>query len=314
MTPTTATRLAALAVPFALTAAATTATAQNDGPFAAVVGAIDLPSAGVDIEQGFVNANAASIGPRGEGSPSTALGDYFASADLGAGELKARGRLQTNKASGAHNVLATAAFGDTFRHLDSAGSPFVFDGGDTATFRLDISGSFMSAGAADFGPSADVFVRILTLNAGTLDNNEVVRDTGRLPIGASSALSQNLINDFSVDLSGESRILDITDFSNVTPTFTTTNFPDVIDVEVPVAGDFDFVVQMFVNLNAFNPDGVDITADFSNTIGVEYLPTVGVETVQSGSGVFPGTVPVPAPGAASLLLGGLALSARRRRA
>lgn len=239
----------------------------------------------------------------------------FARADLPTGTLRASAGLSIPNApegSNANTVFANSVFADSFRH-ESNGSPFVFDGSQAASFTMDLDGTFGDSGSVIFG-ELGAFLRVVILEPGTLEREgNPFSEDGRLILG-SPVLQSGFIEEFTVDLTGESLILSADPGAGgvVAPDISGPKLPSTIDFQFDIDSDFDFIIGLTTRINAFTPTtAYDASVDFSNTIGVTYNAPGAVDSVVSGSGVFPGTV--PAPGACTVLLIGAWVFGNRRR-
>ncbi len=182
--------------------------------------------------------------------------------------------------------FGNSSFGDSLTFLGN----FT---GQQATFNISVDGTW--SGATFFNPSEFQF---LVLPAGT--------------INANAGNTLNLFNNPSIAAT-------VNDTYSLTPTTTS---PLTFSVNVGLNG-VNPTIEFAANLNITTATfpGQSFSGDYSNTATITLAAPNGV-TVESASGVFPGTVPlssVPEPGSLSLSLAGLASAglvalARFRRA
>jgi hypothetical protein len=196
--------------------------------------------------------------------------------------------------TGSLHSLASANFGYDPSALPGLSSSFQFGNssfgdsltflgnftGQQATFNIRVDGTW--SGDTAFNGSDFQF---MVLPAGTIDAN-----------------SGNTLNIFN----NPGNVAIVNDIDSLTPS--TTN-PLTFAVNVSLNG-LNPTIEFAANLNIVTSTdpGQSFTADYSNTATITLAAPDGV-TVESSSGVFPGTVPmgaVPEPGSASLALAGLA--------
>jgi len=239
----------------------------------------------------------------------------MSSADLATGQLRSAARIDLNAArDGVTQAIASASFADSFVHRSNGGA-FPFDQQSTARFSFDLDGMFGASGTGVF-PGNSTFIQVTLLEPGTLQQQGTPFDetTGTTIIG-SSVLELGFMREYVIDITGESQIL-TTDPGNLfgfaTPDVSDPVLPSTVDFEFAVQSDFDFIITLVTSVSIFNATSeYSAFSDFSNTIGVSYEAPSGVDSVLSGSGVFPGTV--PAPGSAIILTLGAWATMRRRR-
>jgi hypothetical protein len=245
----------------------------------------------------FVNAFAGSPLASylfGDVDNSTAAGAYSSTYYTdGVNVFSSVGSSSVDLSTGSLHSLASANFGydpsalpgmnSTFQFGNSSfGDSLTFLGnftGQQATFNISVDGTF--SGSAAFNGSDFQF---MTLPAGT--------------IAANAGNTLNIFNN-------PNNVAIVNDLYSLTPN---TNNPLTFSVNVTLNG-YDPTIEFAANLNIVTSLtlGQAFTADFSNTATITITAPNGV-TVESGSGVFPGTVPasVPEPGSLSLAIAGLA--------
>jgi hypothetical protein len=168
--------------------------------------------------------------------------------------------------------FGNSSFGDAFTYLGD----FT---GQQATFHINVDGTF--SGAAAFNGSDFQFMV--------------------LPAGTIAANAGNTLNIFN----NPGNVAIVNDLYALTPTSPN---PLTFDVSVALNG-HDPTIEIAANLNVVTSLllGQAFTADFSNTAAITLTAPDGV-TVESASGVFPGTVPVPEPSSLAITLAGTAVA------
>lgn len=232
------------------------------------------------------DAHTVSVG----GASSSAL----AQADLATGTVRVAG----SQTGAANAFFANALIGDSFLHRSGA-QPFSWSPQTGATFQVHIDGSeYFDPGQGNSSPVVTNFAlaSLMIFRSGELntsDCNAVFQFSWA--IGANGPTTDFCGNPVLAHLTG-----------SVDTDLTATFQP---------GADFDwlFVMRVGGGLSGANP-GTVWTQDFANTATVRYLAPDGA-TVQSSSGVFPGTAAanVPEPATAWLMLGGLGLVAAGRQ-
>jgi hypothetical protein len=163
--------------------------------------------------------------------------------------------------------FGNSSFGDSLTFLGN----FT---GQTATFHISVDGTW--SGVAPAFNASDF--QFMVLPAGTIDAN-----------------SGNTLNIFN---NPDNNAI-VNDTFALTPTAANLSF----NVSVTLTGlnpTIDFAANL--NINPFSSLGQIFSADYSDTATISLQAPAGV-TVESSSGVFPGTV--PEPGSLSLVLAGL---------
>ena len=246
----------------------------------AVTNAGDLVDGEIVVMRDLTSdGSTASISNSGDSFGRPSIGS--AEANLGSGILRASSTL----------AFSSARFGDSFRAATPSGSPFSWTADDTARFSLNITGSIdRSSSGSNFSDFVILILEPGALNAYT----DWLQQTG-----PADAWTSQLIDSLDLGLDYETPLPDFYD-DNLT------SFPGSYDFDFSPEGDFDWVLSA----TAFTNGGV--TADFSNTFEVSYTGPDGSVT-RSASGAFPGTVAIPEPSSALLLVAGIGALHRRRR-
>jgi hypothetical protein len=275
----------AWAVPFSQMTSANVGYFYDDG------GGFQSPpfSVNQDLNGGLVS-NTASAPANGAGTVTTS-----ASADLGAGTLRAQTTVTSTGAAGTQIFgNSFARMGDGFR-ATTPGGPFSWTPGDTARFTFDITGSV--TGRVDIGGS---FLSLILFQPGTA--NTV------------ASQSSGLISSNTWTFGPQNQTIANT---NIVGSFST--FPQSIVFDFNPGGDFDWMLVLASTggLPGDNGPGT-LDADFAHTVLVNYAGPQGATTT-SVSGLFNNIAPpvaaVPEPGSLGLILLGLlaGICSRKRR-
>ncbi len=235
----------------------------------------------------------------------------LASADLASGQLKSRSAVNfVSPPDAALYMQSNARFGDGFRTNTAAGSPFTWVPGQGARFSMRLDGTMTSTPQPLEAMNGGAFLILTLFQPGTLTPEQ-------------NAISgPNIIRSYTYYLGNPNQNL-VSCFMGscvpVIPAAIFTSFADGLDIvqDINPGGDFDWQVLLGAAGWQTMPGSFDF--DFSHTVTVGYQGPAGALT-SSVSGAFNNIgapLPVPEPGAWSLMLAGLAATGwmvRRRRA
>jgi hypothetical protein len=242
----------------------------------------------------LVQSSRSSSGPAGTESSASV-------ADLANASLKAGTSATLGDGSSSVSALARARFGDSFTAYQGD-ELFTWTDTETVKFSLALSGSNEASGAA---VTSDASFLLRIMKPGGVDAY------ARWVNGDSSALSV-----------WQAATIGLFDYALGTLTDPTLGtevpaFPATIDVSFAPGGNFDWVAILYANSVVYAGDFADYSMiNFLNTATLSYTGLAGIQTY-SGSGLFPGTLALPAipiPASLPLLAAGVAalIAASRR--
>jgi hypothetical protein len=270
----------------------------HSAPVSYLAGTVAQTSDGfdVDFKQQTTSALSRTFGTLG----GTQYEKVDMSASLAAGQIHARQESIAINAPGGMGGFGSAFLADSFRHLSGL-NPFAWTNATQASFNINIDGNeFIVPGSGE--------VSLMIYKRGTLDDfipfcGNTVLFSYHWSIGANAPAVDPCGAPYQGNLSG---MVD----ENLSVTFAPGEDFDWA-FGVRVGGAFN------ANLGEGNTGSGHWLQDFGNTATLTYAGPAG-STVQSGSGVFPGTDPgaaVPEPTTLALLLAaGCALRVSRKRA
>lgn len=262
---------------------------------------------GYQIDSAVYNTSAATNNPGGNLNNRFAYSN--AAADLSSGTLGAMGGVADFADPVDPSIYVAGAgiaeFGDSFTTTTQNG-PFVWSASDTVTFSMlltGVHGDFSDVSAFPWQVSLAI-LKPGSIGPGYSDAEDVLVDVGWKENRTSA---------------GVSTIYDDTFRPNLIPiSFSHAGSLEsggvLLNASFNPGGDFDWVIRLQAGAFFFPGTGQQYT-DLSHTLTVNYEGLTGTIT-QSGSGVFPTTIPVPEPETYAMMLAGLGLVgwiARRRK-